>query len=525
MSAFSRRSFLLTAAAGASLSVLPRQVRADTGAMQVRATSRVIDVNGKAADVLGLLQPNGTHGLVAEAGKRFHLQLVNELDEHTLVHWHGLTPPSEQDGVPDLSQPALQGGGNYEYDFALARPGTNWMHSHVGLQEQQLLAAPLIVRDPAEAGLDEQEVVILLHDFTFRNPAEIFAELTGGMAGMDHGAAAPAAGGMTGMDNSAMGDSATAPPAGDMAGMDHSAMGDSATAPSAGGTAGMDHGSMGSGAAAAAPPHLNDIEFDAYLANDRTLNDPEVVRVETGGRVRLRIINAAAATNFWLDLGMLTGDLVATDGHAIKPVRGSRFPLAIAQRADIRLQLPAGAGAYPILAVREGDTPRTGIVLATAGASVARIPDRAKAPTGPVGLELERRLVAAGDPLGIGAGWPVRRHVVELTGDMMAFVWGFNGRRFGESTPLPIRQGERVEIALVNRTDMSHPVHLHGHPFQVTAIDNIPLNGALRDTVLVPIGGSVTIAFNADNPGHWALHCHNLYHMAAGMMTSVKYEA
>ncbi len=527
MSAFSRRSFLLTAAAGAGLSVLPRQVRADTGATQVRATRRVIDVNGKAADALGLLQPNGAHGLVAEAGKRFHLQLVNELDEHTLVHWHGLTPPSEQDGVPDLSQPALQGGGNYEYDFVLTRPGTNWMHSHVGLQEQQLLAAPLIVRDPAEAQLDEQEVVILLHDFAFRNPAEIFAELAGGMPGMDHGATTPSAGGMAGMDQSSMGGGSAAPSAGGMAGMDHSAMGGSAAAPSAGGMAGMDQSSMGNGAASTTPaqPHLNDIEFDAYLANDRTLNDPEVVRVEAGGRVRLRIINAAAATNFWLDLGMLTGDLVATDGHSIKPVSGSRFPLAIAQRADIRLQLPGGAGAYPIIAVREGDTPRTGIILATAGASVARIPDRARTPTGPVDLELERRLVAAGDPLAVSAGWPVRRHVVDLTGDMMAFVWGFNGRRFGESTPLPVRQRERVEIALVNRTDMSHPVHLHGHPFQVVAIDNVALNGALRDTVLVPIGGSVTIAFAADNPGHWALHCHNLYHMAAGMMTSLRYEA
>ncbi|HZF36523.1 MAG TPA: multicopper oxidase domain-containing protein, partial [Candidatus Angelobacter sp.] len=64
----------------------------------------------------------------------------------------------------------------------------------------------------------------------------------------------------------------------------------------------------------------------------------------------------------------------------------------------------------------------------------------------------------------------------------------------------------------------------HGHPFQVVAIDDLALGGAMRDTVLVPVGGSVTIAFAADNPGHWAFHCHNLYHMAAGMMTSVRYE-
>ena len=477
MNRISRRRALAAGLAAAIASPLARTALAHPGSIQLRATRRVIEVDGKAASVFGLIQPDGRHGIVAEAGKRFHVQLVNELDEHTLVHWHGLTPPSDQDGVPELSQPSLKAGTDYEYDFLLARPGTNWMHSHVGLQEQQLLAAPLIVRDPADAARDEQEVVVLLHDFAFRDPAEILAGLSGGMGDMA-----------------------------DMPGMGHSTM------------------SRDSGATMEMRPHLNDIEFDAYLANDRTLGDPEIVRVESGGRVRLRIINAAASTNFWLDLGGLAGDLIAVDGHAVAAVSGSRFPLAIAQRADIRLQLPAGAGAYPILAVREGDTARTGIVLATAGATVARIADRAEASAGALDLELERRLAPANGSLEM-AGQPIRRHVLDLTGSMMGFVWSFNGRRFGEDTPLAVQQGERVKIQLVNRTDMSHPIHLHGHPFQVIAIDGSPLAGAVRDTVLVPIGGSVTIAFVADNPGHWAFHCHNLYHMAAGMMTSVRYLA
>jgi FtsP/CotA-like multicopper oxidase with cupredoxin domain len=473
-----RRHLLSAAAAGTAMLLPWSKARSTSNWTSLRATRRVIEVNGKAADVFGLLQPDGMHGIAATAGDRFHLQLVNELDEHTLVHWHGLTPPSGQDGVPDLSQPLLKSGGRYEYDFLLARPGTNWMHSHVGLQEQRLLAAPLIVRDPAEAHLDEQEVVVLLHDFTFRDPAEVFSELTGGTGMAHHGKPMQTGGGV------------------DYTGM----------------------------AAGDAPPHLNDVEFDAYLANDRTLADPEIVRVEAGGRVRLRIINGAAATNFWLDLGALSGELIAVDGHPVMPVGGNRFPLGIAQRVDVRLRLPAD-GAYPILAVREGDTPRTGIVLATAGTEIARIPDRAKIPAGVVDPALEQQLRAVGDPLGKSEGRPLRSHLLELTGSMTGFVWGFNGRRFGDATPLAVRQSERVEVTLVNRTDMSHPVHLHGHPFQVVAIDGVARNGALRDTVLVPIGGTVTIAFNADNPGHWALHCHNLYHMAAGMMTSVKYEA
>jgi FtsP/CotA-like multicopper oxidase with cupredoxin domain len=475
MNRLARRRFLAAAAITAIAPPFARASQAHPGSTQLRVTRRVIEVNGKPAHVFGLVQPDGRHGIVADAGRRFHVQLVNELDEHTLVHWHGLTPPSDQDGVPGMSQPALRSGDTYEYDFLLTRPGTNWMHSHVGLQEQQLLAAPLIVRDPAEAGRDEQEVVVLLHDFTFRDPTEILAGLSGGMGGAE-------------------------------------------------GMAGMDHAAMGSASMTEMQPHLNDIKYDAYLANDRTLDDPEIVRVEASGRVRLRIINAAASTSFWLDLGALSGDLIAVDGHAIAPLSGGRFPLAIAQRADIRLGLPAGAGAYPILAVREGDTARTGIILATGGATVARVPERAETPTGALDLALERHLVAADQSLASAAGRPPRRHALELTGSMRGFAWGFNGRRFGEDTPLAVRQGERVEIRLVNRTDMSHPIHLHGHPFQVVAIDDTALAGAVRDTVLVPVGGSVTVAFAADNPGHWAFHCHNLYHMAAGMMTSVRYE-
>ena len=86
---------------------------------------------------------------------------------------------------------------------------------------------------------------------------------------------------------------------------------------------------------------LNDVAYDAFLANDRTLDDPDIVRVEKGQRLRLRIINGAAATNFMVDLGALSGELRHVDGRPIEPVAGSRFPLAIAQRADIFVTLPA----------------------------------------------------------------------------------------------------------------------------------------------------------------------------------------
>src|SRR5262249_62000661 len=158
------------------------------------------------------------------------------------------------------------------------------------------------------------------------------------------------------MDHAAMGHdmSGMEMPGMDMPGMDMSGMGMSG--------GGMD---------------LNDVAYDAFLVNDRTLDDPEIVRVEKGQRLRLRIINGAAATDFLVDLGALSGELRHVDGRPIEPVVGSRFPLALAQRADIFITLPAGAGAWPILFQREGDAVLTGLVVATKDGAISKIADRA----------------------------------------------------------------------------------------------------------------------------------------------------
>src|SRR5262249_6970973 len=143
-----------------------------------------------------------------------------------------------------------------------------------------------------------------------------------------------------------------------------------------------------------AGPDLNDVKYDAFLANDRTLADPEIVKVEPGGRVLLRIINSSSMSAYHVGLGALEGELTAVDGFAIEPVRGRKFPVAVAQRLDIRLELPPGPGAYPILAQLEGERQQTGIVLVAGGAPVARLREAAEAPSPPLNLELERSLRA-----------------------------------------------------------------------------------------------------------------------------------
>lgn len=462
--ALSRRLLLTSAGFGALTGgLVSRQSRAaETSRLELIAERRVIEVNRKPAQVFGLRQPSGESGLTLAPDQRFAVSVANRSGEDTILHWHGQTPPPEQDGVTDTGYASpIPVAGNQSYDFA-PRPGTHWMHSHHGLQEQALMAAPLIVRTAEDLRMDAQEVTVLLHDFSFRSPAEVFATVTKGMA--------------------------------------------------------MAHG--GSHAGHAMPMQdLNDFEYDAYLANGRTLADPLVVRTERAGRVRLRLINGATGTAFWIDLGTLSGQVIAVDGNAVVPVSGRMFPMAQGQRLDILLTLPA-SGAFPILALREGERQRTGFILATPGAAITRLADLASAKAAAVDLSLEQKLVAA-TPLAIRPADV--SHRVVLGGTMMPYSWVIDDRVWDNRRGLGVAKGQRVAVEMVNRSPMAHPMHLHGHHFQVTAINGKSVSGAIRDTVLVPVNGAVTVVFDADNPGRWLFHCHNLFHMARGMMTELAY--
>jgi len=451
-----------------------------TAKLRLTADTRTLAVNGKSARVFGLLGPNGKPGITLSPGERFHVDLVNQAATSTIIHWHGQLPPWTQDGFPWPQTPPIPADDTRSYDYAPIA-GTYWMHSHQGMQEQSLMTAPLIVHSAEDMRADRQEVVLMLHDFSFQTPDELLAGLT------------KSNGSQSAMPKSGMGNNMN------MGSGSMAAMG------------------MGSGMAM----DLNDIDYDAFLANDRTFADPEVVRTEPGGRVRLRLINAASSTQFWVDLGALSGTVVAVDGHPVRPVRSTRLPLAIAQRLDVLIDLP-GNGAYPIFAQVEGKRARTGIVLAASGAPVSRTAAEASENSPPVDLSFERRLEAV-TPLTPRA--PDLTHRVILAGAMAPYAWSLNGEYWPNVTPLMIATGQRVAIEMLNHTMMPHPMHLHGHAFQVVAINGTPLAGAVRDTVLVPPMGSVTVAFDADNPGRWAFHCHNLYHMMTGMMTEVRYPA
>jgi len=459
----SRRSFLAGTTSLALAATTPAAGAADAR-KTLRIETRQIEVAGRAAKRYRVAQASGALGLSLNEGDEFNVRLENGLAVPSGLHWHGLTEPWREDGVPYLSGPPIAPGTARDFKFPATPPGTRWMHSHFGLQEQDLLAAPLIIRETSAIRSGAQEVVILLEDFSWTSPEAILEGLR--------------------------------------------------TKPAAG---------MAGGAMPAAPtmagPDLNDVDYDAYLANDRTLDDPEVIQVERNGEIRLRIINAGASSNFTIDLGNVRGTLVAVDGNPIAPLAGTRFPLAIAQRADIVVRMPADGSAVPILARGEGRRLQTGVVLRPPGAAVTKISAHNDTAGPQVGLEQEL-VLRASTPL---SAKPVNRSIpVDLTGTMMGYVWGMPINGMG-GLPATVDRDERVEIAFRNTTMMSHPMHLHGHVFQIVEINGKALSGANRDTILVPPKASVKVAFDANNPGLWAFHCHNLYHMAAGMFATLIY--
>ena len=458
-----RRSFLTSSAGavGALFAGAP-WMPAFAATPLLSVASRTLEVHRKAATVFSVLGAGGKPGIVAQEGDRFSGDLLNNSNEPLQMHWHGqVKAPANQDR-------ARPGGGTLAigqtdaHDFELT-PGTHWMHSH-SLSEQQLLAAPMVAREK-DAG-DVQDVVVMLHDFAFRPPQEILAELVGGAAQASR----------SGMMGKMM----------------------------AGGMMGM--------------THANDVTYDAFLANDRTLDDPDVVTVEKGGSVRLRIINGGTATAFFISTPGLQSLCVAVDGSPCLAASQAAYPLAQGQRIDLVVDIPPQGGAFPVLAQVESDKFLTGIVLATSGASIAKLQSMAVAPQELTDLSFETLLRAA-SPL---TKKSADQSFMVMLGEKPGYRWMINGRAHGEHEPFDVRQGERVEMTFMNPTTMMHPMHLHGHHFQVVAIGGQRFSGALRDTVIVPAHNPVTIAFDATQKGAWFLHCHHLYHMAGGMMTEVR---
>jgi FtsP/CotA-like multicopper oxidase with cupredoxin domain len=133
----------------------------------------------KASLFIGIGAIGVSHVVSTEKADGFHVEVVNQLPVPTSIHWHGLVLPNLMDGVPFVTQDPIPPGASHRYDFPLKQSGSYWMHSHYGLQEQQLLSAPMVIRSPVQSKLADAEFTVMLSDFSFTSPQEILKGLAG----------------------------------------------------------------------------------------------------------------------------------------------------------------------------------------------------------------------------------------------------------------------------------------------------------------------------------------------------------
>jgi FtsP/CotA-like multicopper oxidase with cupredoxin domain len=174
-----KTSLVIAIAAIGALRAAPTESVGEQETVKLFVRESPITVQGEAVKVTMLTQTNGTEGYSPEQAKGFHVEVVNQLSVPTSIHWHGLVLPNLMDGVPFVTQDPIPQGASHRYDFSLKQSGSYWMHSHYGLQEQQLLSAPMVIRSPAQSKVADAEFTVMLSDFSFTSPQDILKRLMG----------------------------------------------------------------------------------------------------------------------------------------------------------------------------------------------------------------------------------------------------------------------------------------------------------------------------------------------------------
>ena len=438
--------------------------RVVTGTLTPRPVT--LDLGGPTAKTWAYGETLGQEVFRASAGDLLRITVNNQLPASTSVHWHGIRLRNAADGVPGVTQQPIEPGQPYTYEFVAPDPGTYFFHPHSGLQIDRGLYAPLIIDDPHEPGGYDAEWIVVLDDWTDgigTSPDDILAAFKAqkGTVG-------------TGMNH-------------DMGG--------------------MGHGSMGSPLGDA-----GDIDYPHYLINGRIPAAPTTFTGKPGQRIRIRFINAGSDTIFRVALGGHVMTITHADGYPTVPTQARSFYIAMGERYDVTVTLADGA--FPLVARPEGKN-GTAWALVRTGSGTAPTPGVL---VSELDNPLDSRQLSAAASATLPSKTPDATIDVQLNGQMTPYAWGINGRIFGNDTPLSVKPGQRLRIRMSNMTMMSHPMHIHGHTW------GLPSNGGLRkDTVLVMPMQSVTADLQADNPGTWMYHCHNIYHAEMGMMTSLVY--
>ena len=399
-------------------------------------------------------------------GDVIRVSLKNDLTEATTIHWHGIPLENAMDGVPGITQPAVQPGETFVYEFEARPAGSFLYHSHAGYQLDQGLYGSLIIEPAKQKEAYDQEYSLVLEDWVLRDG--------GGTATVQR-----------------------RPPMGGMHGRMH-------RGPSFGPSDGP----------------LWEPVYDGYSVNGKVNSAIDALSVRKGDRVKLRLINACSATIFFLRLAGHSLTITHADGNSIQPVETDVLRIGMGERYDVVFTAD-NPGSWWLAAYDTG-----------LGEGQLRIPvlyrgARREEPQ-PPSFQRGLHMVDYGDfqslhPTDYGGGESDRLFNQPLSGGMHSSAWGINGQVYPYADPLVIRKGERVRLRYGNHSMMPHPMHLHGHFIRIVNRTLPPDRWVLKDTLILDHMQRIDVEFIADNPGRWFHHCHNLYHMEAGMANVVEY--
>ena len=472
-----RRSVFLGSAGALKLAALPplgRSARASDTLDYVLTAAPLRFAPAPGVDFAGMAYNGTIPGPVLRIvhGQRLRAKFINRSGEPATIHWHGMILPNKMDGVEGVTQAAVPDRESFLYDYVPDPPGTRWYHDHVSDGIARGLFGLIIVEDPKDEPSDK-EFALVFHDVPKLATIE---------AAMNGVSAAP------------MADPIGSPELRQMQPGDK--MGD-------------------------------EVAYIAHCINGASYPATRKLAVKTGDLVRFRVLNANPTQTRYVRLAGHRLTVTHADGNRLElPLDVDALRIGVGERYDAYVRI-AKSGAYLLQGLSSDPLAyQQAAVLHTEGMENATPLGSAQTLDGVDYFTYEK---AGG--IVANAGSPQPASVYRFTiggGEYASRKWTLNGKTYPNTQKIPVRRGERVGVRFHNKTDMDHPMHLHGHTFRLVEIDGKYLARPLaKDTTLVRAnGGTLSWEFLADSPpGRWLLHCHNEIHMMDGMMTEVVYRS
>jgi len=463
---------------------------------------KTINISGKSSKAMAINNSIPGPTLRFREGDTARISIKNSMNVETSIHWHGLLLPYRQDGVPYLTNPPIEPGKTNVFEFPIKQSGTYWFHSHTGLQEQRGVYGSIVITPKeGERVSSDQDKVIVLSDWTDENPDEVLRTLKSG-----NDFYSIKKGTMQNLFGAAKRNALS-----DMAKRSSMRM---------------------------PPMDISDVAYDAFLVNGKKEME---IPAKSGEKVRLRFINSATASYFYLQFAGGPVEIVSADGKDVQPVKVDRLLMAIAETYDLIVTVPKN-GSYEFRATAQDGSGHSSIFIGNGKRifapnvpkpnlykmkmSMKKSMDKKMGmgtmpPMNQRPLSPYKKLRSIGKSI-LPKQNPKREIVLTLTGDMERYIWSMDGETLSADNMIRIRHGENVRIVLINKTMMHHPMHLHGHFFRV--INGQGDYSPLKHTVDVPPLATQIIEFEASEYNDWFFHCHILYHAKSGMARVVSYE-